>query len=137
MDSIPHPGEDAPSDIHFPQGLPGFPGESGYRLERLSGTERFLRLRSELENGPGFLVLPNPPEGSLLEQADVTSACAGAGLDPAGVIVLFVATASRDASGLRLFVNRRAPVLVDAQRKLGFQVVLPRPDYEVRHALVA
>jgi hypothetical protein len=121
--------------IRFPQGLPGFPGAADYRLERLPGAAGLLRLRSGTEGGPGFVVLPQPGGSGLIDPAETDVACASVGSDPTDVLVLLVATARRDATSLRLFVNRRAPVLVDARRGLGFQVVLPRPDYAVRHPL--
>ena len=42
-----------------------------------------------------------------------------------------------EGAGPALSVNRRAPLLVDLRRHLGFQVVLPRPDYAVRHPIAA
>jgi flagellar assembly factor FliW len=130
-------GSGGAAAIRFPQGLPGFPGLTDYRLERFPDAGGFLRLRSGAGDGPGFVVLRQPEDSGLIDRAEADEACASVGSDPADVLVLLVATARRDGAGLRLFVNRRAPVLVDSRRGLGFQVVLPRPDYAVRHPLPA
>ena len=121
------------AEITFPQGLPGFPGALGFLLEPLQG--RFLRLGCTTAGGPTFIVL-QPAEASTLV-TDVAGACAASGLDPAAVVALFVVTVANAPGGARLTVNRRAPMLVDLQRRIAFQLVLPRPDYAVRHPLVA
>lgn len=72
-----------------------------------------------------------------IEDSDVAEGCVAVGLDPADVAVLLVVRASREGAGPALSVNRRAPLLVDLRRHLGFQVVLPRPDYAVRHPIAA
>ena len=131
----------APAPITMPQGLPGFPGMTRYALGPLPSAERFLRLQAEDPNGPSFVVLPadEAGAGALLDPAALAEARDAAGLDGAGeVAVLFVITSTREADGrLRLFANRRAPILVDTRRQTAFQVVLARPDYPVREPLLA
>ena len=133
--------DDAPPTISFPQGMPGFPGATAYRLEAVPGAGgRFLRLRSVADGGPAFVLVPDVggPAGALLGEGDLEAGCAGVGLDPATVIALLVVTTRRDPAGkVALTLNRRAPVLLDTRRDVAFQVVLPRPDYAVRHPLTA
>ena len=123
--------------LSFPQGLPGFPEVTDFRLERLPASPRFLRLRSTDPGGPEFIVLPQAGSPVPIEDSDVAEGCGAVGLDPADVAVLLVVRASREGAGPALSVNRRAPLLVDLRRHLGFQVVLPRPDYAVRHPIAA
>ena len=123
--------------LTFPQGLPGFPEVTDFRLERLPASPRFLRLRSTEPGGPEFIVLPQAGSAVPIEESDIADGCGAVGLDPADVAVLLVVRFSREGSGPMLSVNRRAPLLVDLQRNLGFQVVLPRPDYAVRHPIAA
>lgn len=141
----PSPGAEAApaAPITMPQGLPGFPGVTRFTLGPLPGAvARFLRLRAEDPGGPAFVVLPADGEaaGALLDPAAQAEARGAAGLDAAAeVAILFVVTSTREADGggLRLYANRRAPILVDTRRQLGFQVVLARPDYPVREPLLA
>lgn len=142
-DTAPAPTTHAAVPITMPQGLPGFPGVTRFALGPLPGAARFLRLRAEDPRGPAFVVLPagEDPAGTLLDQAALAEARGAAGLDAAAeVAVLFVVTSTREegeGGGLRLFANRRAPILVDTRRQLGVQVVLARPDYPVREPLLA
>lgn len=129
-------GAPEPVAIVFPQGMPGFPGVSSYTLERNAAGPAFLRLRSSVEGGPTFMVMAQPAKGGdLVDVGEVSAACEAAGLDHSHTIILLVVTAARDAGEVRISVNRRAPMLVDTRRRLGFQVVLPRPDYAVRHLI--
>lgn len=121
--------------ITMPRGLPGFADVARFRLEPVPGVDRFLRLRAEDEAGPAFIVLPQDPGSPLVGREETAEAGAAAGLDAADLAVLFVVTAAREEGRLRLYANRRAPLLVDPGRRTGVQVVLPRPDYAVREPL--
>lgn len=121
--------------ITMPRGLPGFADIARFRLEPLPGVDRFLRLRAEDAGGPAFIVLRQDPGDPLVGLEETTAASVAAGLDSADLAVLFVVTAAREEGRLRLYANRRAPLLVDRGRRLGVQVVLPRPDYAVREPL--
>lgn len=121
--------------ITMPRGLPGFADVARFRLEPLPGVDRFLRLRAEDAAGPAFVVLPQDPGSPLVDREETAAAGVAAGLDAADLAVLFVVTAAHEEGRLRLYANRRAPLLVDPGRRLGVQVVLPRPDYAVREPL--
>lgn len=129
----------APVAINFPHALPGFPGTTIYALEALPSGPNFVRLCGGSEDGPALVLMAHDAVPGLLEDADVATACAGVGLAPTEANVFLVVTANRDEvrGDLRLHVNRRAPVLIDGGRGLGFQVVLPRRDYAVRHPITA
>lgn len=123
------------AEIAFPQGLPGFPAALAFRLEPFQG--RFLRLGSTTPGGPTFIVLYPAEPTMLVTPDDVAGACATTGIDPVAVVALFVVTIASAPEGVRITVNRRAPMLIDFQRRVAFQLVLPRPDYAVRHPLLA
>lgn len=124
--------------LSMPHGLPGFPDCRRFSCEMVGGTSgRFVRLRSADDGGPCFLLAVDARDGSLIDANDLTHACSDTDLRPDALIVLFVVTMDRAGGAPRLFVNRRAPVIVDAARRIGMQVVLPRPDYHVRHPLLA
>ena len=117
--------------IVLPAGMPGFPGATQFELTPVESSGGWLwRLRSLTVEGLGFLLLANPCELSLIEQA-----CGATGLAREDVIVLLVATVHKVPEGLRAYVNRRAPLVVDARSATAAQTVLSRPDYAVRHPL--
>ena len=120
---------------HFvlPQGLLGFPEITAYHLEDVRGTfGRFVRLCADATPGLSFLLMREPVSTSLLDQADLAEGCRTARIEPEEAAILFVVTLRR-AETLEIFLNRRAPLFIDAQRGIGAQVVLPRNDYALRH----
>lgn len=135
------PPPPAPTDaegapVHLPHGLPGFPDAKRFRLEPMEGTGgRFVRLRSLDVDGPCFMLTLDPVEAPLLAAEDVGAARRDAGLGGDDLVVLFVVTLQRNDGALGVFVNRRAPVLIDGRTGVGAQVVLPRPGYQTRHRL--
>jgi flagellar assembly factor FliW len=127
---------EAAIEIRLPNGLPGFPAETEYALEPVAETaQRFFRLRSVRACGPVFLLAADPTPGRLLERRELLEACETAAFDAEDVMVLFIVAATSGPAGLALFVNRRAPILIDQRRRVARQVVLSRADYAVRHPL--
>lgn len=131
-------GEGAPErsrEIHFPQGLPGFPGTRRYRLDPLPESAGFLWLQAVEEPWIRFLVTPYLRDGLPLGEEAVASACALLGLSPCDALILLVASVERDGGRLRIHVNLRAPIFIDCRSRCGSQQVLPDPTQPVRHLL--
>jgi flagellar assembly factor FliW len=127
----------SPERVVFPQGLPGFPGGLAYCIEQVPESGRFMRLRSEAEGGPTFVVMLQDADDTLIDADDIAEACAELGFSPCEAATLLVVTVSRTPAGWTLSVNRRAPIIIDTRRQLAYQVVLPQTHYPVRHALAA
>jgi flagellar assembly factor FliW len=132
--------------IVFPQGLPGFPGATRFALRPLTGASDGLLLLQSVEDPElRFLVLPyaDRPDGQVpLSRLDVDGACEALGIRPEHAAVLLVVTSWREpgcdgAEERRLYVNLRAPVVLDTVRRTAIQHVLPSPAYPVRHFLGA
>jgi flagellar assembly factor FliW len=122
--------------IAFPQGLPGFPGATRFALRPFAGD--LLLLQSEDEPELRFLVVPYLEDRLPLRRADLDQACTLLGVPSGRAAVLLVVTRRQPElgeDGTHLFVNLRAPVLVDTERRTAVQCVLPSPDYPVRHPL--
>ena len=130
------------STIAFPHGLPGFPGATRFTLMPVADAAAgLLVLQSVDEPDLRFLVLPYRGSALPLGREDLERACAAAGVPAERAAVLLVVTrrpplAAGDGAG-QLFVNLRAPVLVDTERRIAVQCVLPSPGYSVRHPLAA
>lgn len=152
MDHQPDPGasmrgsatgtDGAVSTIAFPQGLPGFPAATRFALLPLgAGAEGMLVMQSQEDPELRFLVLPYREEELALRRADLEAACAHLGVPPAHAAFLLVVTrrppaCAADGPG-QLFVNLRAPLVVDTERRTAVQHVLASTDYSVRHRLAA
>ena len=120
----------------LPHGLLGFPEVAAYRMEAIPATlGRFVRLSALGAPGLSFLLMPEPASTALLDHDDLVEGCHAAGIELEDAAVFFIVTL-RQGEALEVFINRRAPLFVDAQRGLGAQVVLPRGDYALRHPVV-
>lgn len=122
--------------VRFPQGLPGFPHLTRFRLEPLAGSPPFLLLTASESPGVRFVLLAGA--AGLLGEADLAAASAVAlGGMAAEVAVLLVVSLHMEAGERRAFVNLRAPILLDTARQVAAQHILADPRYPVRHPLPA
>ena len=136
------PGVGEASTILFPQGLPGFPAATRFALRPLAnGPQSLLLLQSVDDPDLRFLVLPYMGDELPLRRCDLEAACAALGIAAEHAAVLLVVTRQPVEAGhgapLRLFVNLRAPVVLDTLRRTAVQHVLPSPGYAFRFPLPA
>lgn len=124
--------------IRLPRGLPGFSSARSFRLEppAAAGTP-FMQLRSTEHEMLGFMVLPVPDGLRILTETDTGSICRELGIETEDLLLLLMVTLEPRPAGLAAFANLRAPLFVDTERRLGWQVVLPASDHPVRHPLRA
>jgi flagellar assembly factor FliW len=128
--------------IAFPQGLPGFPTATRFALLPLrEAGDGLLVMQSEDDPDLRFLVLPYREQELPLRRDDLDAACELLGVRSEHAAVLLVVTrrpTAHEAGGAgQLFVNLRAPVVVDTERRTAVQHVLASQGYSVRHPLAA
>lgn len=124
--------------IRLPRGLPGFASVRSFRLEPPAAAGvPFMRLYSTEHERLGFMVLPVPAELRFLAEADSTVVCRELGIDGDNLLLLLMVTLEPGPAGIAAFANLRAPLFVDTERRLGWQVVLPARDYPIRYPLQA
>ena len=124
--------------IRLPRGLPGFASARSFRLEPpVAAGVPFMRLHSTEQERLGFMVLPVPAELRFLAAADSTAVCRELGIDGDNLLLLLMVTLEPSPAGIAAFANLRAPLFVDTERRLGWQVVLPARDYPIRYPLQA
>ena len=121
--------------ISFPAGIPGFPGSHRFQLERIGGSGLLL-LQSAEDAALGFFVMPIGEHVSPIEATERAAACRLLLLDPTCTDFLAIVTVSREPNGLGFFANLRAPLAIEARRRLGAQVVLTDSAYPMRHRIV-
>lgn len=139
----PPEADSSAATILFPQGLPGFPGTTRFALRPApAGDGDFLLLQCAEDSALRLLVLRYTPHLLPLHPQDVEAACARLGIRPEHAAVLLVVTC-RQVTGAdgtvrpALYVNLRAPVVLDTLRRVGAQPVLTGAAYPVRHLLHA
>ena len=99
-------------------------------------------LQSADDPGLRFLVLPYAGEWMPLRRLDLDQACEALGVRAEDAAVLLVVTRGQEPGSdgtarQRLYVNLRAPVVLDMVRRTAVQHVLASPSYPVRHCLAA
>jgi flagellar assembly factor FliW len=129
---------DADRQIRFRGGLPGFPQIERFQLEPLPGIETELMLLQAVDAEEiGFITLPLPADQSVLRPTDVAAAGRMLDIEPGELLVLAIVTLAETDKGIEKFLNLRAPLFIDARRKIGAQVVLADPSYPMRHRMAA
>lgn len=123
--------------IDMPQGPLGFARHTRFALAELPNPDhaRFKLLQSMDDPSVTFVVAPVELDGGPIDREDIEQACLAAGMAPGHLVILLIVTVRNDPSGISLTANLRAPVIVDARKRVGRQVVLANPCYDVRHPL--
>jgi flagellar assembly factor FliW len=94
-----------------------------------------MRLCSTEQAMLAFVVLPVPAELRVLADADCRAVCDELVIGTEELLLLLMVTLNSGPSGLAAFANLRAPLFVDTERRLGWQVVLPSRAYPIRYPL--
>ena len=135
----PHPGVVVDTagavgrEIVFPDGLPGFSGCHGFRLQpEPAAAGRFLRLQATCADGVAFLVVPVEPGPATLAPADIEEVVAERAIEAENLLLLAVVAARPVGAAIEASVNLRAPIFVDVGRSLAWQIVLRNPSYPLR-----
>jgi flagellar assembly factor FliW len=129
---------DPDRQIRFRGGLPGFPTIEWFQLDPIPGVESDLLILQAVDaEGIGFITLPLPEDASVLRQEDITEVSRMLDIAAGELMILTIVTLATGHSGIEKFLNLRAPLFVDARRKLGAQVVLADAHYPLRYRLEA
>ncbi len=123
--------------IHFPAGVLGMPNMRDFCLvdypdERL---EQFKILQSVNDEKLSFIVLPLALDGELIETSDIEECSRVTGVELADMVVLSIVTVQRTPQDVNISANIRAPIIVDAEQRLGMQYVFSSDKYQICHPL--
>lgn len=123
--------------LTFPRGLLGFEGASEYAILKLpqEGMERFNLLQSTNDLEAGFLVIEAANVSDAIDPADMIEAYKQCDVRQSDAITLLIVSVRRNAEGIELTANLRAPVVIDSQRRIGRQHVMSNGAYPIRFAL--
>jgi flagellar assembly factor FliW len=125
--------------IEFPRGVLGFPAHRSFGLTALPDARlrQFMLLQSLTDTNLSFLVLPVTGTEGPIAPADIASAREALGISAADLAVILIVSIRKVGGETQVSVNLRAPILMDAARRTGAQVVLSNGDYPVRHVLLS
>lgn len=125
--------------LAFPRGLLGYPEEQDFRLSSLAESQlpKACLLSSREQDGPRFIVVPPSSVGGELPQDEMEWMQRRLGIAAGDLRTLLIVTPSRCGQGTRFFANRRAPLLLDWRRRIGWQRILMDEILPVRHPVAA
>ncbi|WMJ19734.1 flagellar assembly protein FliW [Geobacillus kaustophilus] len=119
--------------VHFPHGLPGFADEKRFVLLPLADTP-FVILQSVDTPALGFVLIEPfsyfPSYEFELDEGTVEQLNIESERDVAVYVILTVADPFHETTA-----NLQAPVVINARKRLGKQVILTNPPYKTKHRL--
>ncbi len=123
--------------IQFSRGLLGMPDRFRFSLIKFPSEkmQQFMLLQSLDEDALSFITLPLPAENAIIAHSDVQMACKDMQISESNLALLVIVSVHRSPSDVRLSVNARAPLLIDAERKIGMQYVFQNDAYKIQHML--
>lgn len=123
--------------ILFPNGILGMPDRSEFCLTNFPSPKmaRFKMLQSLEDDALSFITLPIDNNNPIFDAADLAQAAQELNIPAAELTVLLIVSVHRESSGVRLSVNARAPLLVNAMKRTAVQHVFASSKYNIRHML--
>jgi flagellar assembly factor FliW len=123
--------------IVFPNGLLGIPDKSNFCLTNFPSEKmaRFKLLQSLEDSALSFITLPLDVQNPIYETVDMEQACKDLSVPANELTLLLIVSVHREASGVKLSVNARAPIMVHASKRTASQYVFASNKYNIRHML--
>ena len=128
---------DTTKTLTFPNGILGMPNQRNLFISALPDgkMDKFQVLQSLNDSEVSFAVMPLASLGELIEKEDLEEVRQVLEITPKDFLTLLIVSIQNTPSGKRLSVNLRAPIFIDVDSKVGFQIVLANSKYPVQHFL--
>lgn len=124
--------------VRFRGGLPGFPDVERFQLDPIPGLQSDLMLLQAVDAPDiSFITLPLPDDIPVLRQDDLANVSRMLDIAPGELMILAIVTLAAHHDRIEKYLNLRAPLFIDARRKIGAQVVLADASYPLRYRLDA
>lgn len=123
--------------VLFARGLLGMPEKHHFVVTNFPNPKmaQFMLLQSLDDTNLSFITLPVDLKNNIIAQSDLANACRDLQFSESGVAILLIVNVHRSLDQVRLSVNARAPLIIDADRKIGTQYVFSQDSYNVQHML--
>lgn len=130
---------DKSKPVIFPKGLLGLPNKFHFSLTEFPSEKlrQFKLLQSQDDYALSFITLPIDVKNPIIAQDDILNACRDLGFDAEDLVVLLIVTVHRSPTEVKLSVNARAPLFIDAGKRLAAQYVFVHDKYSVQHMISA
>ena len=128
---------DTSKRLTFPRGLLGMPDRFNFALANFPSEkmQQFKMLQSLDDQALSFITLPVDLQNAIISPDDLRSAMVDLQIPESSLVVLLIVSVHRSPEQVRLSVNARAPLFIDAERKIGAQYVFQSDAYKVQHML--
>ena len=126
---------DTTKAVLFPRGLLGMPDKPRYAITSFPSAKmaQFKLLQSLDDHNLSFITLPLEVENSIISAADIRATAADMQIKEENLAVLLIVSVHRSPDQVKLSVNARAPIFIDAERRIGVQHVFQNDSYKVQH----
>ena len=123
--------------VAFARGLLGMPDKANFALVKFPSEkmQQFTLLQSLDDPALSFITLPINLDNPIISYNDLRVACKDLQVSETDLAILLIVTVHRGPQDVKLSVNARAPLLIDAQRRQGIQYVFQNDLYKVQHML--
>lgn len=123
--------------IVLPNGMLGQPDKNQFCLTNFPSEKmaRFKLLQSLDDTALSFITLPVEASNPIVERADMEQASRDLNIPLDQLVTLFVVSVHREAGAVKLSVNARAPIMLDAVRRVATQHVFHNAKYQIRQPL--
>ncbi|WP_033068924.1 flagellar assembly protein FliW [Thalassospira australica] len=125
--------------IYMPVGLLGFPEHHVFGLANIpnSSLDQFKLYQSLTDANLSFIVAPYNMESAVYAAKDLDLAQKSLAISSEDMAILMVVTirSGQGGQGITMSTNLRAPILVDTNRQVAWQHILPNDKYSVQHDL--
>lgn len=124
--------------IRMPRGLLGYTEFREYGLSDLPnpGVSQFKLLQSLVEPALSFVVAPFNIECDAIDADDLDGACRSLSITPENLAMLLIVATRKIGPETQVSVNLRAPIFIDTLSQTGWQFVLPKDRYPIRHVIM-
>lgn len=123
--------------VVFPGGMLGIPDKTRYVVVPFPGEkmQQFMLLQSLDDPSLSFITLPLGGDNTIIAPNDISSAAQDLQIASGNLVTLLVVSVHRSPGQVKLSVNARAPIFIDAVRQTGTQYVFQSDQYKVQHML--
>jgi len=121
--------------ITFNNGLPGFESLKTFVLEEIEGSEPFKTLKSTEDVNIGFVTIV-PFDFKVDYEVKLTEAVINSLKIEAPEDVLILNTVTLNSDVKNITTNLKAPIIINSKNNLGYQMILDRENYSIKHPLI-
>lgn len=125
--------------IRMPRGLLGYTEFREFGLSDLPnpGVSQFKLLQSLVEPTLSFVVAPFNIECGAIEEDDLDGACRSLSITAENLAIVLIVATRKIGPETQVSVNLRAPIFIDTLSQTGWQFVLPKDRYPIRHVIMS